>query len=303
VPVLADGRLLSHVLLNFAFLYRNAVSTGGEFVVSVSVSSLSRGEACEAKSLSGDFACLSISCSGSVLSKRVADTIEKDFMSSSSFVEGADLGLAVARGIIHQHGGSLVFSREKEGGVLFVVYLPLYPKPVRKNGKEGSLVVTSGKNELILVVEDDRWARAYLGELLEGAGYRTLEAEDGVAALEKFRNHGDAVALVLCDMILPKMNGWALCRELVGSRNDLKVLFMSGYPLYAIRERGIDVDDINILAKPFKPGDLLRAVSELLSVAEQAPPDGSEGEKACWGLTEEVFSGSDASSSIKETPV
>ena len=116
-------------------------------------------------------------------------------------------------------------------------------------------------------MEDDKWARSYFRELLEGNGYKVIEAEDALAAMEKFRHHGSSIALVLCDMIIPKMSGRELCRELACIRPNLKVLFMSGYPDDAIRARGIVTNDITILSKPFKPEELLYAVRSVLDSA------------------------------------
>jgi CheY-like chemotaxis protein len=123
----------------------------------------------------------------------------------------------------------------------------------------------SSDKELILVVEDDRWVRSFLGELLAGFGYRIIEAEDALEALEKFEESAGNIALVLCDMVLPNMNGRELCQKLVDSCRDLKVLFMSGYPVELIRSRGIDTDEITILLKPFKPEELLHAVRSTLT--------------------------------------
>jgi len=83
-------------------------------------------------------------------------------------------------------------------------------------------------------------------------------------ALEKYRQQGDAIALVLCDLVIPKMSGRELCRELKNARQDLKVLFMSGYPIEVIRERGIAVDDIALLPKPFNPEELLNGIRAVL---------------------------------------
>lgn len=124
----------------------------------------------------------------------------------------------------------------------------------------------SGENETILVVEDDKWARSFLRELFEGEGYGIVEAGDAVDAMEKFRHHGAAISLVLCDLVIPHMNGRDLCRELANIRPDLKVLYMSGYPGDVISARGIGVDDCTVLPKPFKPEELLQAVRSILQV-------------------------------------
>jgi len=136
--------------------------------------------------------------------------------------------------------------------------------PDNNLSRELSSPALSGDHELILVVEDDRWVRHFLRELLEVTGYCVIEAQDAMEALEKYRQQGDAIALVLCDLVIPKMSGRELCRELKNARQDLKVLFMSGYPIEVIRERGIAVDDIALLPKPFNPEELLNGIRAVL---------------------------------------
>jgi len=115
-------------------------------------------------------------------------------------------------------------------------------------------------------VEDDRWVRSLLRELLEEYGYGIIEAEDALDAMEKYQCLGDAIDLVLCDLVLPKMSGRELCQRLSDIRPDLKVLFMSGYPRDAITIRGIDLDNISFLSKPFKPEEILQALRSVFHV-------------------------------------
>jgi len=267
IPILADSLLLGQVLLNIAVHCRNALSARGDFVIRTSVSSNSDGDCDEGFAEPCHSACLHIEVPGGRVPSRVFDALQEVFSSAVSFGEGVDLGLAVVRGIVEQHGGSITFSTETGTGGVFRIHLPLDRHACLESRKEKTPVPLSGKNEVILVVEDDKWARSFLRELLEGNGYKVIEAEDALAAMEEFRHHGSSIALVLCDMIIPKMSGRELCRELVCISPDLKVLYMSGYPADAIRARGIGTDDVTILSKPFKPEELLFTVRSVLDNA------------------------------------
>lgn len=114
--------------------------------------------------------------------------------------------------------------------------------------------------KLIMIVEDDPWVRESLSDVLHSFNYRTVSAENGAEALVKFRELGDFIALVLCDMVLPNMDGRELSRQLANARNDLKVLFMSGYPVELLVARGIDVAGITVLNKPLAPQELVAAI-------------------------------------------
>jgi len=99
-------------------------------------------------------------------------------------------------------------------------------------------------------------------EILTKNGYIVDIAKEGEEALEKFRNN--FYDLVISDMIMPKMNGHLLYKELKSIRGNLKILFMSGYTDNAFKDNGIDLSNIPFILKPFRSFDLLKKVKELL---------------------------------------
>lgn len=264
IPVLADSRLLGQVLLNIAVHCRSALRAGNSFVVSTSTRLLPVENGCGVDGLSGDFACLRIEIPSGIVPSRGWEVLAQDFPSAESFGAGEYLGLAVARGIIEQHGGSIILGTGADSGSVFSIYLPLQREAGLEICKADTAGAFSGGNETILVIEDDKWARGFLRELFEGADYGIVEAGDAMAAREMFRHHGDAISLVLCDLVIPHMNGRELCRELETIRPDVKVLFMSGYSADVIRARGICVDEFTVLSKPFNPEELLQTVRSVL---------------------------------------
>jgi CheY-like chemotaxis protein len=69
------------------------------------------------------------------------------------------------------------------------------------------------QNHSVLIVEDDEDVRGAYAAFLEGAGYRVVEAADGQEALRELRSLRDAVCLILLDLFMPIMNGWAFRAE------------------------------------------------------------------------------------------
>ena len=108
--------------------------------------------------------------------------------------------------------------------------------------------------ETILLVEDEPAIRRLIGDALERAGYRVVEARHGREALERF---DDSIDLLLADMRLPHVSGHELIVRLREQRPTLKVLTISGYPLNA-------PPDVPFLAKPFPREVLLKAVRDVL---------------------------------------
>ena len=113
----------------------------------------------------------------------------------------------------------------------------------------------------ILVAEDEAMLRVIAVEMLEDAGFRVFEAGDGVEALELLKAHPDIVLLV-SDIKMPRMDGYALVEAGLAIKPDLKVLLMTGYsqdpPPHFLKAR-----DIQILHKPFNLEKLCSAALEM----------------------------------------
>jgi CheY-like chemotaxis protein len=106
---------------------------------------------------------------------------------------------------------------------------------------------------LVLVVDDEPNIIEFLRYALEDSGYRVATARDGLDALAEVRR--ERPSFVLTDLMMPRLDGWELCRRL---REDSA---MQGVPLLAmsaVANRGVDVDAF--LPKPFDMDDLLSAL-------------------------------------------
>jgi CheY-like chemotaxis protein len=100
----------------------------------------------------------------------------------------------------------------------------------------------------ILVAEDEAMLRIIAVEMLEDAGFQVFEAGDGAEALELLKTHPQ-IALLVSDIKMPRMDGYALVEAGLSFRPDLKILLMTGYsqdPPPQIKSR-----EIQILHKPF----------------------------------------------------
>lgn len=117
--------------------------------------------------------------------------------------------------------------------------------------------------ETVLVVEDAPELRSLIERILSRQGYTVLMAADADEALQLF----DACATIdvlLTDVVLPGTSGPALSRQLVESRPDLKVIYMSGYAEDTIVQRGVLLPGLAFLSKPFTAGQLCLKVRRTL---------------------------------------
>ncbi|NIW44262.1 MAG: response regulator, partial [Gammaproteobacteria bacterium] len=88
--------------------------------------------------------------------------------------------------------------------------------------------VIRGSGEMLLLVEDDYSTREAMKTLLEDSNYRVLVASNGQEALSIYQKEGEAIALVISDMVMPEMGGVELYQTLVESYPEVKMLFITG---------------------------------------------------------------------------
>ena len=114
----------------------------------------------------------------------------------------------------------------------------------------------------ILIAEDEAMLRVIAVEMLEDAGFQVFEAGDGVEALELLKAHPDIVLLV-SDIKMPRMDGYALVEASIAFKPELKVLLMTGYaqePLPAV----LKACEVQILHKPFNLEKLCALAAQMV---------------------------------------
>ncbi len=120
--------------------------------------------------------------------------------------------------------------------------------------------------EHILVVEDEEHLATGIKYNLDAEGYRVTAVGDGPAALKLVEEDPDGVDLVILDLMLPGMSGYAVCETLRATRQDLPVLILSARTLAEDRTRGFDVGANQYLTKPFDLDEFLSRVRNLLTL-------------------------------------
>lgn len=131
----------------------------------------------------------------------------------------------------------------------------------------------------ILVVEDERHLAIGIKFNLEREGYQVTTVGDGPAAIKAVEASSDRVDLVILDLMLPGMSGYAVCESLRSAGEDMPILILSARTLTEDRTRGFDVGADQYLIKPFDLDELLSRVNSLLSLydmrAKTAPKPAS----------------------------
>lgn len=138
-------------------------------------------------------------------------------------------------------------------------------------------MLAAESNGTIFVVDDDDGFRSFVAELLENAGYRTEQLDDGSAVLAA--TAAEQPAVVVLDVQLPGLNGYEVCRELRDRfGEEVRILFVSGERMDALdRSAGLLLGADDYMVKPVDPGELIARVRRLVphppSVADGGSPD------------------------------
>ena len=119
--------------------------------------------------------------------------------------------------------------------------------------------------ETILVADDEALVRALARDILLGAGYRVLEAEDGEQALRVAEEHPGAIHVLLTDVVMPGINGKGLADRLAAVHTDTKAIFMSGCASEVVSDAGVLIPVDAFVAKPFTVERLLTKVRERIA--------------------------------------
>jgi PAS domain S-box-containing protein len=203
---------IREVFVNIIFNSLDAMSAGGKLQISTATD--------------GGFVIVQFTDSGIGMSDETRKRIFEPFFTTKRPL-GTGLGLAVSYSAIERHGGRLEVNSVLGQGSTFTIYLPLV------EGKEGTgfapQLVQKMSPELtnILVIDDDTKVRDVMVEMLQVLGYNVLEAESGmqgIAMIEK-----ENFALVLTDLSMPGMDGWAVASEVRRRWPEIKIVLVTGY--------------------------------------------------------------------------
>jgi two-component system cell cycle sensor histidine kinase/response regulator CckA len=263
----ADSGYVLQLLMNLVVNARDAMLESGKITIKTGATTFDD-EYAEAHPgvRAGEYVVLSIGDTGTGMSDEVKKQLFQAFFTTKPKGKGTGLGLTTCQTIVRQSGGHIDVESEVGRGTTFKVYFPQVEK------SPDFTVTTSLKlgpvrrgTETLLVVEDEPSLRHLAQGVLKGQGYTVITAPNGQDALRVAREHrGEQIALVITDVVMPRMGGKVMAEWLKTTYPGLKVLFTSGYTEDAIAHEGMIDEGIEFLPKPYTPVQLTRKVRELL---------------------------------------
>jgi two-component system, cell cycle sensor histidine kinase and response regulator CckA len=265
-PIKIDPSQVDQVLANLCVNARDAIAGIG--MITIETQSLHidkdyyKGHP---EYVSGDYVLLSISDNGCGMDKTTLDKIFEPFFTTKESGKGTGLGLSTVYGIVRQNRGFINVYSEPGHGTTFKICFPSYKTIVEKTPEQkdnSGILLGQGT---ILLVEDEPSVREMGQMMLEKLGYRVLATGEPDEAFKHVRNNASEIQLLITDVVMPKMNGKDLAKEMDSICPGIKTLFTSGYTRTVIAKHGILDSGVNFIQKPFSISDLSVKVREILN--------------------------------------
>jgi PAS domain S-box-containing protein len=268
LTVMADAGQIEQVLINLVTNARDAMPNGGVLTISTDVVELdSEYMKTHAIEKPGLYALISIADTGVGMDEETKQRIFEPFFTTKEMGKGTGLGLSIVHGIIKQHNGYINVYSELGMGTTFKIYLPLIEAGVEGIG-EKIIAPSKGGTETVLLADDEEAVRKVVKTVLENAGYKVIEAVDGMDAVTKFIDNKGRIDILILDVIMPKKNGKDAYEDIKKIKADIDAIFISGYTANLIHEKRVLKEGINFIQKPVSPNELLRKVSEVLDTSK-----------------------------------
>lgn len=271
-PILGDSTQIYQVLMNLSVNARDAMPAGG--VLRIEARNLGL-DADATRShpgaRPGEHVRISVADTGIGIAPELIDKIFDPFFTTKELGHGTGLGLPTTLSIVKSHGGWITVESEPGRGSEFHVFLPASSDEVAATAEATPREQPHGQGELVLVVDDDATLRQVAHTTLLKAGYQVLTAGDGEEALDLFQAHRQRIALVLTDMMMPKLDGHELIAEMRKLTSTIPILTMSGL-VESRPAPGQPALTSAFLSKPFTAESLLQAVHAALHGAQPSLP-------------------------------
>jgi signal transduction histidine kinase len=260
-----DPSQLENALLNLCINARDAMApTGGRLTIATANASMDLPRGRERDMAPGDYICLSVADTGTGMEPDVVARAFDPFFTTKPLGEGTGLGLSMVYGFARQSGGQIRIASEIGKGTTMCLYLPRFAGPLHAVEEEAAAVIDKGDGETVLIVDDEQIIRMLAVEVLEEAGYATLEAHDGPSALRLLQSNVK-IDLLISDVGLPGgMNGRQVADAARVVRPGLKVIFITGFAESTAFSDGHLGNGMEIMTKPFTMTALGNKVREIL---------------------------------------
>lgn len=264
--VLADPGQIEQVLTNLVVNARDAIADIGNVRISTSLvgAAAFTDDTGAAAQAGRTYLCLSIRDDGVGMPEEVRQRAFEPFFTTKADDRGTGLGLPTVHAIVTQAGGGVAVESAPGQGCDVRVYLPAIAVSATQPAAPVETRTFPGGHETVLLVEDREAVRRVAQRFLARRGYRVLEAESAEEAIAVAAAHVGEIDLLLSDVILGGMDGYALAIALTERQPDLCVVLMSGYPSEMLARAGNGGPTFPFVNKPIDFSTLAQLLRDQL---------------------------------------
>ncbi len=254
-----DRVQFKQALLNLAINAQHAMPDGGRLCIEVG-------------SLRDNQVGVRVSDTGAGMDEDTLRHVFEPFFSTKG-AKGSGLGLATVRAVMHQHEGTVQVQSEPGRGTSFLLSFPAVEEPHFETS-ETTIATFNLKGRIVLVVDDDARVRRVIVGMLQSAGAVALGVENGGEAIRLMEKRGYDLSLLCTDAVMPGMPTRELIAHMQLRAPHAGVLVCSAYVENELLRRGIEMQQVAYLAKPFSAEMLLSKVSKILKAVDRSSRTG-----------------------------
>jgi CheY-like chemotaxis protein len=263
--IMGDTVQIEQVIMNLCINAYDAMPNGGRILLKTQNILVDEKDAEALTGIQpGSFVLLSIVDTGMGMDEQTRARVFEPFFTTKEPGKGTGLGLSVVHGIVTQHHGSITIESKRGIGTTFNLSFPVAKHAAVQVEAEEVNDAQEG-TETILLVEDDSDVNALLVEVLQSYGYTVMTANNGVEGLELFKQHTTSIALVIADLMMPKMKGKDLYDHIRRFNPTTKFLLMSGYRANQLGQDWVMEKGVQFLEKPFDLNKLATTIRQVLT--------------------------------------
>ncbi len=213
----------------------------------------------------GNYALIQVKDNGPGIPPDILSNIFDPFFSTKS--TGRGLGLSIIAGIIKGMNGGINIITEKDKGTIFQIFLPILEdieniddSKIKRAKEENEKEVKGLK---VLIVDDEKWVRDMLSDVLSMMGYIPCNVESGQKAIERIEKAPKFFDLIILDYSMPGMNGIEAMKKIKNIRPDMPIILSSGYVDKKITEEVERLGGV-FIHKPYRIDKLDKIIKTLI---------------------------------------
>jgi two-component system cell cycle sensor histidine kinase/response regulator CckA len=277
--ILADRNQIEQILVNLVLNARDAINDRRDEGVKKRITIETKRQYLDKKFVQMHLGCqtgervmFAVSDNGKGMNREIISKIFEPFFTTKEVGKGTGLGLATIYGIVKQNKANIYVDSKPNQGSSFNIYWPLAAEKKIASKPDDSKILIPG-HETILLVEDDNSVRKFICIALNNLGYQVHECSNGEEAQKYIMETHIHFDLLITDVVMPGMDGFALAKKVRETDPGIKVIFTTGYTDTGLLEEQPKEAAYELIPKPFSITDLSSVVRKVLGKEAAAVED------------------------------